>query len=371
MKIAIDVNHPAHVHFFRHFISAMEKNGGEVLITAHEKDVTCPLLDHYGLNYVKLGMAQRGLFRKAVNVPFKDFMMYRAVKDFDPDIFMGIDSYRAAHVSRMMNRSCIVFDDTETGFITQSLYRPFADSILTPASFRKDLGRKQVFYDGYHELAYLHPNYFVPDPSVFELLRIKKHSNYVVIRFVSWDAAHDMGQKGLSIKNKIRAVQEYSKYAAVFVSCEGRIPDGLEKYHIKIPPEKMHDVLYYATLFYGEGATMASECAILGTPAIFINDNTFGVMEEKEKKYRLIFKFKESSREQEESIGQGVELLRSPGIKKLCEERCKKLIADKIDVTSFMVWYVSNYPGSFRVMRETPEYQNKFRKTSDLPKARH
>ena len=33
----------------------------------------------------------------------------------------------------------------------------------------------------------------------------------------------------------------------------------------------MHNALKYASLFVGEGATMASECAILGTPAIYVN----------------------------------------------------------------------------------------------------
>ncbi len=37
-------------------------------------------------------------------------------------------------------------------------------------------------------------------------------------------------------------------------------------------------LLAYATLFIGEGATMASECAVLGTPAIYVNSLQLGYL---------------------------------------------------------------------------------------------
>ncbi len=38
------------------------------------------------------------------------------------------------------------------------------------------------------------------------------------------------------------------------------------------------------------------------------------------------------------------------------------MLADKIDVTAFMVWFVENYPASVKVMQENPdETQKQFR----------
>ena len=37
------------------------------------------------------------------------------------------------------------------------------------------------------------------------------------------------------------------------------------------------------------------------------------------------------------------------------------MLADKIDVTAFMVWFIENYPGSFRIMKEEPDYQYRFK----------
>ena len=51
---------------------------------------------------------------------------------------------------------------------------------------------------------------------------------------------------------------------------EGEIPKQLDKYKLPIDPTDSC-ILYYAELFIGEGATMASECAVLGTPSIYVN----------------------------------------------------------------------------------------------------
>ena len=53
----------------------------------------------------------------------------------------------------------------------------------------------------------------------------------------------------------------------------------------------MHDLLYYATMYIGEGATMASEAAILGTPSIYINTLRLSYTDEEEAKYDLLYNY--------------------------------------------------------------------------------
>lgn len=33
------------------------------------------------------------------------------------------------------------------------------------------------------------------------------------------------------------------------------------------------------------------------------------------------------------------------------------MLADKIDVTAFLVWFIENWPESFKIMKENPDYQ--------------
>jgi len=43
------------------------------------------------------------------------------------------------------------------------------------------------------------------------------------------------------------------------------------------------------------------------------------------------------------------------------KKHSKRMLADKIDVTAFMVWFVENYPESAKILREDPDYQLRFK----------
>ena len=119
----------------------------------------------------------------------------------------------------------------------------------------------------------------------------------------------------------------------------------------------MHDALAYATLFVGEGATMASECACLGTPGIYVNSLEVGYCTEEENKYNLLYCYKDS----EGVLEKALEILMIPDVKKVFKEYCLSMLADKIDVTAFMIWFVENYPKSETIMKNNPDYQFKFK----------
>lgn len=84
----------------------------------------------------------------------------------------------------------------------------------------------------------------------------------------------------------------------VLISAERGVANEFESYEIDIPPEKIHHVLYYSNLFIGESATMATESALLGTPAIFVSSTKRGYTEEIENRYGLIFKFSDNQRQE-------------------------------------------------------------------------
>ena len=264
-----------------------------------------------------------------------------------------------AHVSKLTKAKSIIFTDSEPAKIINSLTFPFADVICTPSCFKNDLGKKHIRYDGYHELAYLHPNYFTPNPAVLDEVGLDKDDTFVILRFVSWTASHDVGQHG--ILDKTALVHELERYGQVFITSEGRLDDELVKYKIKVSPEKLHDLLYYTDLLMGDSQTMTTEAAVLGTPAIrcnsFVGENDMGNFIELEQKYGLIFNYNDPDR----AIEKAVELIQKPNLKEEWKKKREKLLKDKIDVTAFMVWFIENYPESFKEMRENPEIQYRFR----------
>jgi predicted glycosyltransferase len=357
MRIVVDVNHPVHVHLFKNFIWEMQKKGHKILITASKKEVSIQLLDAYGFDYIHMGSYGFSLVKKLINVPVMDLKMYRAVKSFKPDIFVGFGSIRAAHVSKILRKPCINFISSEHGMEQYILYAPFTDAILTHPYFKRDLGKKQIRYNSYYELAYLHPNYFKPNPAVLDELGLSKDDTFIILRFISWSSTHDIGQ--CSIINKKEVVKKLEKYGYVFITSEGRLDKGLEKYKIKVSPEKLHDLLYYASLCMGDGAAVVSEAAVLGTPAVYVSTIVPGHLYDEEK-YGLIYIFSDPKKGGSEGMKKALELLTDNNLNDDAWKRRKKLLNDKIDVTAFMVWFIESYPESFREIKENPEIQNRF-----------
>jgi predicted glycosyltransferase len=364
MRIVVDISHPAHVHYFRNFIWEMEKKHHEIMITASEKEIAYQLLDRYGFNYQKLGSYGDNIVKKIANLPILELKMYQAVKKFNPDLFLGFASIRAAHVSKILGRTAIILDDSEPGYAQQLLYYPFADVILTPSCFDGSFGRKHVKFNGYMELSYLNPKYFDPNKAFIEEMGLDLKNGYILMRFVAWKAYHDIGKKGITKKFEI--VRQLEDYAPVYISSESRLPKELEKYRLNIPPERIHDVLFYSKLFFSDSQTMTTEAAILGTPAIrcnsFVGKKDMGNFRELENAYHLIFNFSDEN----QALEKAIELLQPSTLKKEWEIKKNAMLDEKVDVTAFLIWFIEQYPNSFAEIQKRPEIQYQFRKQSGL-----
>jgi len=359
MKILIDIGHPAHVHYFRNFIRIMNVKHHQIFVVARSKDVTQELLSNYKIPFLGRGYGANTLIGKLLYFFKATHSILRQSLKFKPDLLLSVAPYTPL-VSKILGIPSISVNDTEHAKFQNLFRNHISDCLLTPSCYINNLGRKQFRFNGYLELCSLHPNYYQPDPSVLDLLNIRNGEKFIVLRFVSWAASHDMGHSGVSIEMKRKIVAELRKYAKVFISSEGKLPEDLENYRIEISPEKMHDVLFYATLLLGESATMASECAVLGTPAIFIDDDGRGYTEEQEKQYGLVFNYSERSSDQEKALEKAIQLVNSSNIPAQWQKRRQRMLTDKIDVTAFMVWFIENYPKSAKIMRQDPDCQTKF-----------
>ena len=359
MKILVDICHPAHVHLFKNMIWILQNKGHEIKITCRDKDVVLDLLNAYDFKYAIIGSHKKTRLKKAFELISADYKLYNIAKKFRPDILVGGDgNIYVTHISWLTGKKSIVFNDGDDLLYEFPMMTPFASVICTPSCFKKDLGKKQIRYNGYHELAYLHPNYFTPNLAVLEEHGLSRDDTFIILRFIAWSGSHDVGQHG--IENKIELVRELEKYGRVFITSEGLLPKELEKYKITVSPEKLHDLLYYASLYVGDGGTTASEAAVLGTHAVFVSTIVSGYLYDEEN-YGLVYVFSDPKTGEKEGIKRTLELLKDNNLKNDAWERRKKLLNDKIDVTVFMVWFIENYPESFEEMKENPEIQYKFR----------
>lgn len=99
-------------------------------------------------------------------------------------------------------------------------FYPLAKTLLLPSCC--DVGmweKKRVTYEGYHELAYLHPDNFFPNKEVIRSFN-KDNKPYMILRLVNFTASHDRGKSGFKIDFVKRLITLLKKSGEVFITSE-------------------------------------------------------------------------------------------------------------------------------------------------------
>ncbi|MFU8781222.1 MAG: DUF354 domain-containing protein [Kiritimatiellia bacterium] len=338
MNILVEILHPAHVHFFRNAIAFWRERGDNVLVLSREKECANDLLNAYGIPYQSISAIHARKSSLLTEMLVRDWRMWNACRAFKPDVLTGIMGVTIAQVGKLIRKPAIVFYDTENATLTNRIVYPLAHSVCTPDCYQGPVTGNHVTYPGYHELAYLHPNRFTPDPNVVKAGGIDPEKSFFILRLVSWQASHDVGEAGLENNMLQNMLARLKPHGRILISSEKPLPPELESMRFHCPPQDMHHFLAYATLLVGESATMASEAAVLGTPAFFISDTGRGYTDEEESRYGLVFNFKRN--QQQEILNKLDELLCIPDSKATYKTRRAKLLADKIDTTGWIIQYL-------------------------------
>jgi len=361
MNILIDIAHPAHVHLIRNTYFELIKRGHKVVVSVKDLPSAIFLLEKYQIPFIHLGGKKDSLRGKFFLQLMYNAKVWWLVYTKKIDIGFGT-SITIAHISRITKMHSIILDDddddAEPLFVKYA--HPYADVVLSPACVKR-ASKSGIAYNGYHELAYLHPYRFKPDPTVLSEIGLNADDIFFVLRFNAFKAHHDVGVEGLSIKNKRKLVAYLEKRGKVFITTERNIDAEFKKYQLLLSPEKVHSLIYYATMLIGDSQTMTSEAAVLGTPALKCNSfaGKLSVPNELENKYKLCYSYlPEQSNDFFEKID---ELLNDANDASIFSENREKMLADKIDVTAFYVWFIENYPKSAKIIRENPDYQYEFK----------
>jgi len=340
VRVVIDILHPAHVHVFRHFMSEMQARGHEVIVFSRHKDVTVDLLDAYGISHEVLSTQRAGVVALAAEMGLRCTRLVQKLFSRPPDVFMGIMGPAIAVTGKMFPRAkSYVFYDNESARSVNKVVYQLADLYCTPEAYQEPAGPHHVRYPGYHELAYLHPNWFTPDPAVVERYGLGDKPLFL-LRFVAWESIHDVGESGLSLDLKRELIRRLSERGTVVISSESELPAEFEPYRLIIEPEDIHHVLAQTSLLVGESSTMASEAAVLGCHAFFVSKTGRGVNDEQEAKYGINHCF--TIGEDERVLARLDELLALPDMRADAEERRDRMLADSVDLTQWMIELVEN-----------------------------
>lgn len=341
LRIALDITHPAHFHFFRNAIWLWRDRGHDVLLLSRDKDITLQLLDEAGWQHTCLSKARDGKFGLALELIEHSTGVLRAITHHRSQAIAAIGGTFMVYPAKLRRIPSLLFYDTENAKLSNKIAYPVATRILTPRAYRDDIGPHQQRYNGYHELAYLHPRYFTPDPSKLTPEGLKSGDPFTFIRLVAWKSHHDVGDYG--VRDLYDVVQRLEAYGRVLISSEAPLPPDLQKYAIRGSVGDVHHVLAHARLFFGESATMASEAALLGVPAIFLSTSSRGYTDEEEKRYQMVFNFNGEQAIQADALNRAEAILSDPNAPALFQARREAMLADLVDVTEFIMQTVEDY----------------------------
>jgi uncharacterized protein len=348
LRLYVDITHPACAHALRFFILGMKERGHQVLVSARDKDVSHCLLRAWGIDFISRGkgsvpaagnkkgsmarwQAAADLGGKVADLIRVTARLLPVIKKFSPDAVISYSSYHAAFIGRLLGKPVITFEDTEAVPILHTVNRLMSTYMVTPACFERDMGRKHLRFSGYKELASLHPDRFTPVPLPDG---IKKP--FILIRFVSWMAYHDRGHSGISDAMKHKVVERLSASGNVFISSERPLAPWMERFRVPVNCEMGHSLLAGASLLFGESASMAAEAAVLGVPAIFIDNTGRGYTRELEREHRLMFNFRDDDESVLAALDKAAGMLGDPGLPGEWQKKRNRMLSGKGDLTSWM-----------------------------------
>lgn len=345
-KVFFDLNHPADFHFFKHLISLLKDKGYKVKIVARDKECLQLLLEDAGIEYISRGKGKHTLIGKYLYAAWILVLLLIMLLRFRPDVALSLSSPYLAILTRLLGITCVTYDDTDSNprlipLIKKSKY------ILSPINYPHNFHRGHFRIPTLKELAYLHPSYITHD----------QERTGVFFRITRTDSIHHSNASRLKLDIVQKKMEQISRDNTVVLSSETSLKLAIDNAIHLADPINIHRDLARSRVFWGNSATMAAEAAVLGIPAIFISAEKFAYIKELETIGLLYYYHPDNmnaSLEKLDSILAG-----DPPYSQFLKSRIL-LLKEKIDMTSFMDWFIEALPESANIMREEPEYALKF-----------
>ena len=365
-RIGIYLAHPAHFHLFKNVIVQLSAKGNEVFVVYNEKDVLHELIkssDFLNISYkIKTNKQVNSKMDLLIQFILKNWGAFRKFLKLKPDIVVGTPILISL-IGRVLPYKSIIVNEDDFDIVKKTANFGYlsADNIICPVVCRTTkFDEKSIKYQGYHELAYLHPKYFSATKDIASKY-VDVSKPYFLLRFAKLFAHHDDGIKGINAHIARQIIEKLKSFGNIYITSERALEEEFELYRISIDAKDIHHVMAFTSLYIGDSQTMAAEAGVLGVPFIRFNDfvGRISYLDELENKYKLGFGIKTSE------VGNLYlkvdELLNMKNRKEIFQERRRKMLEDKIDYATFLTWFIENYPKSVDIMKENPDYQYRFK----------
>jgi Uncharacterized protein conserved in archaea len=320
-SVVIDIAHYPQVNFFKYVITALTRNDINVHVILQPRGNLVPIFEKEcpHVPYVSIGEHKKTISGKIFDAVKRDIAFLRYLSKIKFDAGLSCGSVNLAHAARLFRKPFITFGDDIEYKLGYYLVHPFATREVRP-KYVPARGKKVLKYNGFKELAYLHPNHFKPNEKALEPYNLHPYE-YVFIREVSsWSLNYRGAEMG-----KLSKILNYIKRKdlKIILSIEDKSLINLFKEHcliLKEPVEDIHSLLHFAAFAVSSGDSLARGSCLVGTPVIYTGGRDMAINNEFIKR-SCMFKV-----EAEAIIEEIIDYIISNNIKKAVEAQIKYAI---------------------------------------------
>src|SRR5262245_60281829 len=126
LRIALDITHPAHFHFFRNAIQLWQKAEQNVLLLSRDKDITLQLLNEVGWKHTCLSKARDGKFGLALELIEHSTGVLRAITRHRSQAIAAIGGTFMVYPAKLRHIPSLLFYDTENAKLSNKIAYPVA-----------------------------------------------------------------------------------------------------------------------------------------------------------------------------------------------------------------------------------------------------
>ena len=269
MKILIDLLHPADINFFKNAIDALNKRDVDSTIIMRPRGKMIEILKSElpNMQFTPVGKYYTSTSGKLFSIATRNLNLVLFLRKNNFDIctsygfFVGI-------ASRFCRIPSVIFTDDYEYRIPYYLFKSCGGYLVIPTCIPSS-GKNILKYNGFKELAYLHPNYFKPDRKVLEQYGITP-TNYVFIREVSRVSLNYKKMQQTDLPEVIRSLNNSGLDVVLSLEDKTRADSLKDKCIIlEEPIEDIFSLMSFALFTISSGDSMARESCLVGTPTIY------------------------------------------------------------------------------------------------------
>ena len=276
MRILFDINHPVDINFFKKSIYALKGDGHSILIVFRDRGSLAKILEYEipDIETIRFGSHQQGFVGKVVGQLRRDYdlVSFFRKKDVNLVVSFGPTSVLASKVCRI---PYLAFDDDFEYKIPFYHANLFATRHIYPDFIDYDSSNTYK-YNGFKELAYLHPNSLVKSTGILSKYGLKPE-NYVFIREIS-NVSLNYRTKNTLLSEVLGMLK--NRNLKIVLSIENKeLGEELRDQCIVLeePVEDIFSLMAHSLFAISSGDTVARETSLMGVPTIYTGGRSMAV----------------------------------------------------------------------------------------------